>query len=875
MKLPISWLKDFIDLDGLSVEDIARKLTLAGLEVDEILYAGLDMPTYKDGEKHEFKTNGIAWNKEKIVVAEIREVKSHPNADKLTLLDLYDGQQEQVVLTGAPNIFHLKGTGRLEKPIKVAYAKEGSVIYDGHADGLVLTTLKRAKIRGVDSYSMVCSEKELGITDESDGIIIFDDDAPVGMALADYIGDAVLDISILPNMARNANVIGIARELAALTGRELKQPNLEFETSGDSVENTVSIEITNSELNPRFVAGLIRNVEIKPSPYQIQRRLKLAGVRAINNIVDATNYAMIELGEPLHAFDYDVLVGRVSNPTKKIKIITRTAQDGEELVTLDGVKRKLTSMNVLVCDEKGSLSLAGVMGGSESEVYDASKEVLDATGIETKAGEMPQGKITSRGKSTVNVLLEGAAWNYINIRRTAKQHNLPSEASFRFSRGVHPAVAEIGVKRGLQYMAAWANGSIAPGLVDVYPLKPKDSVVEVTSKDVKRLLGIDLTVEEISALLTRLEFKCEITNHQLKVTAPPHRMDIDEGVVGLADVLEEVARSYGYENIPTTTMADALPPQVGNPIYEWEEHLRDLLVSIGLQEVVTYRMTSPERESRLLVREGLRPSPTDHVRIANPIAPERSVLRRSLLTSVLEVAEKNGKAESIAMFEVGSVFEPVKNDLPNEPRKLAIVLTGARIASAWDVKNPPAFDFFDMKGRVELLLAGLRFTDIAYAVSEVEGHLHPGKSAVVKVNGEVVGAFGELHPLAKEKFEFGDAAIIVAEFDLEKLRTMNPSYGIQPVSEFPPMYEDIAVIVEESVAAAAVEALIRQTGGKTVTNVRLFDVYRDEKIGAGKKSLAYSLTYQAEKTLTDADAAAIRNKIVKRLEREVGAKLRS
>jgi phenylalanyl-tRNA synthetase beta chain len=882
MKLPISWLKDFIDLDGLSVEDIARKLTLAGLEVDEILYAGLDMPTYKDGEKHEFKTNGIAWNKEKIVVAEIREVKPHPNADKLTLLDLFDGQQEQVVLTGAPNIFHLKGAGRLEKPIKVAYAKEGSVIYDGHADGLVLTTLKRAKIRGVDSYSMVCSEKELGITDESDGIIIFDDDAPVGMPLADYIGDAVLDISILPNMARNANVIGIARELAALTGRELrKQADNKVERltlNVQPVTDLVEIEITDPELNPRFVVGLIRNVEIKPSPYQIQRRLKLAGVRAINNIVDATNYAMIELGEPLHAFDYDVLKARAGD--KKIKIITRAAHDGEELVTLDGVKRKLTSMNVLVCDEKGSLSLAGVMGGSESEVHDASKEVLDATGIEAKAGEMPQGKITSRGKSTVNVLLEGAAWNYINIRRTAKQHNLPSEASFRFSRGVHPAVAEIGVKRGLQYMAAWANGSIAPGLVDVYPLKPKDSVVEVTSKDVKRLLGIDLTVEEISALLTRLEFKCEITNHQLQVTAPAHRMDIDEGVVGLADVLEEVARSYGYENIPTTTMADALPPQVGNPIYEWEEHLRDLLVSIGLQEVVTYRMTSPEREARLLVGEGLRPSPADHVRIANPIAPERSVLRRSLLTSVLEVAEKNAKAESIAMFEVGSVFEPVKNDLPNEPRKLAIVLTGARIASAWDVKNPPAFDFFDMKGRVELLLAGLRFTDIAYAEADAStslsaNHLHPGKSAVVKVNGEVVGAFGELHPLAKEKFEFGDAPVIVAEFDLEKLRTMNPSYGIKPVSEFPPMYEDIAVIVDESAAAAAVEALIRQTGGKTVTNVRLFDVYRDEKIGAGKKSLAYSLTYQAEKTLTDADAAAIRNKIVKRLEREVGAKLRS
>jgi phenylalanyl-tRNA synthetase beta chain len=872
MKLPISWLKDFIDLDGLSIEDIARKLTLAGLEVDEILYAGLPMPTYGEGEKHEFKTNGISWDREKLVVAEIREVKAHPNADKLTLLDLFDGQQEQVVLTGAPNIFHLKGTGKLPKPLKVAYAKEGATIYDGHADGLVLTTLKRAKIRGVDSYSMVCSEKELGITEEHEGIILLDEDAPVGVPLVDYIGDAVLDISILPNMARNANVIGIARELAALTGRELKQPNLEFKTSGDSVNDSVEIEITNSELNPRFVAGLIRNVEIKPSPYQIQRRLKLAGVRAINNIVDATNYAMIELGEPLHAFDYDILKERAGD--KKIKIITRTAQEGEELVTLDGVKRKLTAMNVLVCDEKGSLSLAGVMGGSESEVYDASKEVLDAKGIEIQPGEMPQGKITSRGKSTVNVLLEGAAWNFINIRRTAKQHNLPSEASFRFSRGVHPALAETGVKRGLQYMAAWANGNIAPSLVDVYPLKPKDSVVEVMPKDVKRLLGIDLTVEEISTLLTRLEFKCEILSSSVKVTAPAHRMDIDEGVVGLADVLEEVARSYGFDKIPTTTMADALPPQAGNPIHEWEEHLRDLLVAIGLQEVVTYRMTSPERESRVLA-SGLRSDANSYVRIANPIAPERSVLRQSLLASVLEVAEKNAKAESIAMFEVGSIFEPVKNDLPNEPRKLALVMTGKRIASAWDVKDSPTFDFYDMKGRIELLLAGLRYTDIVYAEAASTYSLHPGKSAEIKVNGQVVGVFGELHPLAKEKYEFSDAPVIVAEFDLEKLRTLNPSYGITPVSEFPPMYEDIAIILDESVAAATVEALIRQTGGKIVTDVRLFDVYRDEKIGAGKKSLAYSLTYQAEKTLTDAEAAAIRNKIVKRLEYAVGAKLRS
>lgn len=848
MKIPLSWLKEFIDFDGLSVEDIARKLTLAGMEVDEILYVGLPMPVYKEGEKHEFKTNGIGWDKEKLVVAEIREVKAHPNADKLTLLDLYDGQQDQVVLTGAPNIFHLKGTGKLDKPIKVAYAKEGTTLYDGHADGQVLMTLKRAKIRGVDSYSMVCSEKELGITEESDGIIILDDDAPVGMPLADYIGDAVLDISILPNMARNANVIGIARELAAMLGRDLKIDDRRQTTdhgqssivNGQSVKELVEIEITNPELNPRFVIGLIRNVELKPSPYQIQRRLKLAGVRPINNVVDATNYAMLEYGEPLHAFDYDVLKQRAGN--KKIKIITRAAKDGEKLKTLDGNERTLTAMNVLVCDEKGSLSLAGVMGGAESEVSDTTK----------------------------NILLEGAAWNFINIRRTAKQHNLPSEASFRFSRGVHPAMAEGGVSLGLKYMAEWAGGAIAPDLVDAYPLPPKDAVVEITVNDVKRWLGIDLTLAQIAELLSRLEFKCEVTSNAVRVTAPNHRMDIGEGVVGVADVLEEVARSYGYDNIPTTTMADALPPQVGNPIHEWEEHLRDLLVALGLQEVVSYRMTSPEKEGRIAKHD-------EYVRLANPIAPEKSVLRRSLVASVIDSLEKNIRySEAFSFFEIGSVFEPHKNELPDEPRKLAIAMTGLREATAWDVKDSPKLDFFDLKGRIELMLSGLRLTNISYTATSSYSHLHPGKAAEVKVGDKVIGAFGEMHPLVKEQYELGDSPVLVAEFDLDIMRAIAPTYGIKTIPETPPIYEDIALIVDEAVPAEKIEALIRQTGGRSVTDVRLFDLYRDEKIGEGKKSLAYALTYQAEdKTMTDADAAAIRNKIVKRLEKEVGAKLRS
>jgi len=871
MKLPISWLRDYIDLNGLSVEEIARKLTLAGLEVDEIKYAGLPMSNgaasgMHSSERHEFKTSGMSWDRDKIVVAEIREVMPHPNADRLTLLDLYDGQQSQVVLTGAPNIFHLKGTGKLSRPLKVAYAKEGSTIYDGHADGLVLTTLKRAKIRGVESYSMVASEKELGISEEHAGIIILDDDAPVGMPLVDYMGDAVLDISIVPNMARNANVIGVARELSALTGRELKKPNLKYKTEGQPVEELVSIEISEPELNPRFVIGLIRDVEIKPSPYQIQRRLRLAGIRPINNIVDATNYAMVDIGEPLHAFDYDALKDRAGG--KNVRIITRTAKDGEKLTTLDGVDRKLTSTNVLVCDEKGPVSLAGVMGGVETEVYDASEEVLDAISPDVKPGEMKTGKASARGVSTTNILLEGAAWNFINIRKTAQQHNLPSEASFRFSRGVHPAVAEQGVKRGLQLMAQWSGGKIVPGLVDEYPLKPKDPTVTITPKDVKRLLGIDLTAKKIAELLTRLEFKCTLEKNAVKAETPPHRLDIGEGIVGLADVLEEVARSYGYDNIPETRMADALPPQIGNPVYEWEERVRDLLVNLGLQEVVSYRLTSPERESRLVQYD-------EYVRLANSITPERRVMRRSLLAGVLEAVEKNARAGSIALFELGPIFEPKKNDLPDEPSKLAMVMTGARIATAWDVKDAPAFDFYDMKGRIELLLSGLRHKDVSYTPTDSVNYLHPGKAAEVKVDGQTVGVFGELHPLVREKYEVGEAPVIVAEFDLEKLRGLSPSYGILPVSEFPPVYEDIAVIVDEAVPAARLEALIRQTGGKTVTDVHLFDVYRGEQIGAGKKSLAYSLTYQSDKTMTDAEAAAIRNKIVKRLEHEVGAKLRS
>ena len=349
---------------------------------------------------------------------------------------------------------------------------------------------------------------------------------------------------------------------------------------------------------------------------------------------------------------------------------------------------------------------------------------------------------------------------------------------------------------------------VAPGLVDEYPLKPKDPAMTITPKDVKRLLGIDLTAKQIADLLERLEFKCTVEKSIVKAKVPPHRMDIGTGVVGLADVLEEVARVYGYDRIPSTIMADRLPPQVGNPIHEWEERLRDLLITLGFDEVVSYRLTSIEREARLGVTG-------DYVHIANPIAPERSVLRRSLAASVLDAMEHNIRlSESLAFFEIGPIFEPNKNDLPDEPRKLAIAMTGLREATAWDVKDSTAFDFYDMKGRIELLLSGLHYTNISYSATDSIKQLHPGKTAEIKVNDQIVGAFGELHPLVKEKYELGDLPVLVAELDLEILRVLNPTYGITPVPEFPPVLEDIAVIVDELVDRVAYRSIDSPNGRK-------------------------------------------------------------
>jgi phenylalanyl-tRNA synthetase beta chain len=842
MKIPLSWLKDYVDIT-LDLEELAKTLTMAGLEVDEIQLVGLPMPA---GAQHEFKYSGFSWDREKIVVAEITEVLPHPNADRLVLCKLNDGTQEHLVLTGAPNLFDYKNKGPLSPALKVAYAKEGAEIYDGHQPGLVLTTLKRAKIRGVDSYSMVCSEKELGISEEHEGIILFDADAPTGTPLVDYIGDAVFELSILPNMIRNACVIGVARELAAATGQKLKKPVVSVNTTGPEISGKINIDIKVPELNPRFVVGLIENVEIKPSPFVIQTRLKLAGMRPINNIVDATNYMMLEEGQPLHAFDYDELVKRANGKTPTI--ITRQAAKGEILTTLDRVEHKLDDFTVLVCDTRAALSIAGVMGGLETEV----------------------------SANTKNVLLEGASWNFINIRKTVASQKINSEAGYRFSRGIHPDIAKTGVVRSLELMQQWSGGLVSSGLVDAYPLKAQPVQVTITESDVVRLLGIELSAREIAQYLEKLEFKCTVQDKMVKVTAPDFRLDIGDGVTGKADVLEEIARLYGYERIPETRLADVMPAQYGNPTLEFEEKLRDVMANLGLQEVVSYRLTTPERESKL------NPEPVEqfpeYVTLQNPITPERRVMRRSILASVLDNVEKNSRvADRLLMFEIGHIYIPASGQtLPDELPHLGIVLAGLRSAPAWDVKSPAMLDFYDLKGILDALFTAFQLPEISYEVGE-NAAFHPGKQARVLSGGVKICDFGALHPLVQASYDTTYEDILAADVDVTALFDCSQKVSqLIPVPAFPPILEDIAIVVDEDLSAGVIEQLIRQTGGKLLTGVRLFDIFRGAQIGENKKSMAYNLTYQAaDRTLTDKDATQIRNKIIRRLEQELGAKLRS
>jgi phenylalanyl-tRNA synthetase beta chain len=708
-------------------------------------------------------------------------------------------------------------------------------------------TLQRMSIRGVESFSMICSEKELGISDAHEGIIILDDDAPLGMPLVDYMGDAVFDVDTLPNMVRDASVLGMAREIAAATGKELHYPDVSLAMTGPDIHDLAGVDITDPDLNPRFVLGLIQDIAIQPSPYWVQRRLNLAGMRPINCIVDATNYVMLETGEPLHAFDYDILVERAGGSMPKI--ITCTAEKGEKITTLDGVERDLDTEMEMVTDTAGLLSISGVMGGEETEVHD----------------------------ETQNVLLEGASWNFINIRKTVSKLKMTSEAAYRFSRGVHPALAELGVRLCLKRMTEWGGGQIAQGLVDNYPNPPEDPVVALSADWVNDNLGTEISAQEIADILTSLEFDCQVEGDTITAKTPPHRLDIHSGIIGQADLLEEVSRIYGYDKIPSRPLNQPLPPQRINQDLAMEDQLKDLLVNLGLQELVAYRMTAPEREARRFPPEFDAPE-VAYVEIQNPISVERRVMRRSILATLLEIIEYNsGLSRRLALFEIGPVFLPKEGqELPEEKLMLSIGLTGLRALPSWQGDEAELMNFYDLKGVIEGMVSGLHIEDVSYQAAE-HPSLHPGKTAEILIGDQVVGVMGELHPLVKANYEMGEPPVLLAEIDLAPLLAASKIlFDVEPIPTYPPVLEDLAVVVDEAVTAAEVEEILRMGGGEYLAKVQLFDIFRGKQVGEGKKSLAFNLTYIApDRTLTDEEVSKLRGKIIYLLDDKLSAELRS
>ena len=645
MRVPLSWLKSYVPI-SMPPKELAHRLTMAGTEVGEV------------------EEVGSIWDRNKVMVGRVLKVDSHPNADRLTLptVDLGNGETMTVVC-GAPNV----AAGQ-----KIAFAREGALLISSRSGKL--EPLKAAQIRGVTSAGMVCSALELGLGEDHEGILVLDEDAPVGTPLVEYLGDAVFDIEVTPNRPDCLSILGIAHEVAALTGESVTEPDPSYPQEGPAIESEVNIEIADPDLCYRYTASLVSGIKIGPSPQWLQDALVKAGQRPINNVVDITNYVMLEYGQPLHAFDFDKVKDRT--------IIVRAARRGEELVTLDGERRTLNPPMLTIADANDAVGLAGVIGGANSEMHEG----------------------------TTSVLLESANFDPVNTRRTAATLKLSTEASYRFERGIKAELAPLALRRATQLILEIAGGKAAQGIIDLYPGRKEPPVVEISQERIKQVLGVDFSMTEVERVLNSLGFERIRTkeskaastgrgDNTLGMEVPYWRSDISIE----DDLVEEVARIVGYDTIPTTTLSGPIPHHQPQPMRTLREHLKDLLAASGMREIISYSLTNLETLDKV---EALEDSPQP-LKIANPMSSDLDTIRTSLRGNMLETLASNlriSQHEGIRLFEMGRVYLPKEEakerELPDEREMLVGVLSGHRFPTSWHTTQSD-MGFFDAKGVLE------------------------------------------------------------------------------------------------------------------------------------------------------------------------------
>lgn len=799
MRVPLSWLAEYVPL-RMDPSELAHRLTMAGLET-----------SYEPGP-------GRNWDG--ILVGEVVNVSPHPNADRLSLAAVDLGGETRTVVCGAPNI---------RPGQKIAFAQVGAVLISGKTREPA--ALSAAVIRGVESAGMVCSERELGLSDEHEGILVLPADAPVGEPLSRILpsGDA-LEVEVTANRGDCLSILGIAHETAAITGEQAAEPPLDYAESGEDIAGAVEIEIADPDLCYRYTCTLVRGVSIGPSPDWLQQRLREAGHRPINNVVDVTNYVMLEYGQPLHAFDLDEVRGGA--------VVVRPAAPDERFTSLDGQEHTLQPPMLMIADRERAIGLAGVMGGKNSEMTGA----------------------------TANVLLESATFNAINTRRTANALKLRTEASIRFEKGLNPELAERAVRRATRLIVETAGGAAARGVYDVFPRKSPAPRIPFSERSLERVLGAAFPWGQTLDVLDSLGFAVEDAGSGAAAVVPPYwRTDVSIE----EDVVEEVARTIGYDAVPGRPLAGRMPEAVPQPLRSLRERVRDLLAAAGLQETISRTLVGSERFDAL---DG---PVAESLRAANPMSREQELLRTSLRPGILRAAAAALRQPpgAAAMFEVGRVFIPRQDDLPDEREIAAGVLAGPRGASLWE-KDAPPLGFFDAKGVVESVLANL---GIEAAFERSSGPmLHAGRAADIVIDGERVGVVGELDPRAAAAFDLSASPAALFELDIAKLAPSIPALRshFAPFSRFPSAARDLALTVNAAVPAQQLLDVIESH--PLVVRATLFDLFEGGALAPGEKSLAFHLELQSDRgTLAAPQLNEAVAEIVSRLERETGAALRT